>query len=507
MLKQQLQQKLQQKISPLQIQVIKLLEVTTLELEERVRQEIEENPVLDEGFDEQQEAEDDPLEDGYLEEIDMDSDTGSDTDTETVEMDNDTDIDFNYDYDDMDTMEEEIPEYRLKTNNIDKDLKQEEIQFSEGASFHDFLEEQVGFLQLTDIERDKIFYILGNIDQEGYLRRTPEVMVDDLLFQLGIETSIQELGHLIKIIQNFDPAGVCAIDLQECLLLQLKRRRQSPEVKLAIQVISYHFDAFSKKHYDKIQRSLQIDDVTLKKIIAEIVKLNPKPGNAWSGDLMERTKSTIVPDFILENNNGKLIVHLNNSKVPELHINQGYNNMLKDYSHNKKNQTREMKDAIMFVKQKVESAQWFIDAVRQRQQTLMVTMTAIVDFQREFFLEGHESFLKTMILKDIADITGYDVSTISRVSNSKYIETEFGIFPVKYFFSEFIVSDAGEEISTREIKQIVMESVNNEDKNNPLNDDQVAAVLKERGYPIARRTVAKYREQLNIPVARLRVEL
>jgi RNA polymerase sigma-54 factor len=505
MLKQQLQQKLQQKLSPSQIQVIKLLEVPTLELEERVRQEIEENPALDEGFDESSE-EKDTMDDDYSDdEIEVDGDG----ETAENEKENDTEMDYEYEYDyeDSDVPEEEIPEYRLRTNNTDKDLKQEEIPFSEGTTFHEFLTEQVGFLQVTDDERNKILYILGNIDSEGYLRRLPDVMVDDLLFQVGVETTEEELERLIKIVQSFDPAGVCALNLKECLQLQLQRRTQMPEVKLALQVITDYFDAFSKKHYEKIQHSLQLDDAVMKKVIGEILKLNPKPGNAWSGDLLEKTKTTIVPDFLLENNNGKLIVHLNNSNVPELHINADYNNMLRDYSNNKKNQTREMKDAIVFVKQKVEAAQWFIDAVKQRHQTLLITMTTIVNFQREFFLEGHESYLKPMILKDIADITGYDVSTISRVSNSKYIETEFGIFSVKYFFSESIMSDTGEEISTREIKKIVMESVEKEDKSKPLNDDQVAEILKQYGCPIARRTVAKYREQLNIPVARLRVKL
>lgn len=510
MLKQQLQQKLQQKLSPAQIQVIKLLEVTTLELEERIRQELEENPALEEGFEESadevmpnadepndaDESVDDVNEDGHNDDYEIDTDYEPDTDFE----------DFDFDYDN-DSFDDDIPDYKLKTNNTSKDDKQEDIPFSEGTTFHEYLVEQVGFLQLDEHERNVVMYIIGNIDEEGYLRRMPDVMVDDMLFQSGIETATEDVERLIKLIQAFEPAGVCALNLQECLLLQLERKKQTKEVQYAKRIISDYFEAFSKKHYDKIQRGLNIDDDLLKNVINEIVRLNPKPGNAWGGSVMERTMSTIIPDFILENNEGQLSVHLNNSNVPELHVNTTYNEMLKDYSGNKQNRTREMKDALMFVKQKVESAQWFIDAIRQRQQTLLLTMTAIVEFQKEFFLEGHESFLKPMILKDISDITGYDVSTISRVSNSKYIQTEFGIFPVKYFFSESITNDSGEAVSTREIKKILQECIDNENKRKPMNDDMLAEVLRTKGYPIARRTVAKYREQLGIPVARLRVEL
>jgi len=309
------------------------------------------------------------------------------------------------------------------------------------------------------------------------------------------------------VVQSFEPAGVGARNLKECLLLQLARRSGNKDVDLAIEVISKYFDAFSKKHFTKIQRALQIDEATMKNVVDTIVKLNPKPGNAWSGDLLEKSKTTIIPDFIVENTGGKLTVHLNNANLPELRINDDFTNMLHDFTASKKNQSREMLNAIEFIKRKVGDAQWFIDAVRQRQQTLMLTMSAIVNFQRNFFLEGHESYLKPMILKDIADMTGLDISTISRVSNSKYVETEFGIFPIKYFFSEGFTSDSGEEISTREIKNIVLSNVIEEDKRNPLTDDQLADILHNHGYPVARRTVAKYRKQLNIPVARLRIEL
>jgi RNA polymerase sigma-54 factor len=278
-------------------------------------------------------------------------------------------------------------------------------------------------------------------------------------------------------------------------------------VALAERILREYFEEFSKKHYDKINKALDINDEDLKKVVSEIVRLNPKPGNAWGGNVLEKSMATIVPDFILENDEGQLTVHLNNSNVPELRVNSTYNEMFQDYASNKKNQTREMKDAVMFVKQKIDAARWFIDAIKQRQQTLLTTMMAIVDFQKEFFIEGDDTYLKPMILKDIADRTGYDISTVSRVSNSKYIQTEFGIFPLKYFFSESMTNDSGEEVSTREIKKILQDCVDNEDKRKPLNDDSLADVLREKGYPIARRTVAKYREQLNIPVARLRKEI
>ncbi|MCL2596223.1 MAG: RNA polymerase factor sigma-54 [Paludibacter sp.] len=513
MLKQQLQQKLQQKLAPSQIQTIKLIEATKLELEERVRQELEENPALEEDYESMSdtaeptnmdevegEEEDDVPEKSDIEEKDEEDIYENESDKDNVEFDSD-----DYDYGEYDRMEEEVPAYRLKINNLERDAKQEEVPVSDGMTFKEYLEEQAGFLQLTECERNIVRYIIGNIDEEGYLRRSADMMVDDLLFQMGEDSSESEIQRLIKLVQNLEPAGVGAQNLQECLLLQLNRKSKTDVIEYAKKTISNHFESFSKKHYEKIQRSLNIDEDIMKSIITEVVKLNPKPGNAWSGDVLEQTKTTIIPDFILENNNGKLTVNLTQSNISELRINPDFKNMLNDYNNNKQNQTRELKEAILFVKQKVDSAQWFIDAVKQRQQTLLATMTAIVEFQYNFFIEGHESFLKPMILKDIADITGYDISTISRVSNSKYIQTEYAIYPLKYFFSESILNDHGEEISTREIKTIMQECINNEDKHHPLNDDEVAEYLNNRGYPIARRTVAKYREQLNIPVSRLRI--
>ena len=483
MLKQQLQQKLQQKLSPAQIQVIKMLEIPTLELEERIRQEIEENPVLEEG-------------------------------PETSELNDEEDVnqgDENDSNDDFDLNEympdDDIPDYKLVANNTSRDDRHDDIPFSAGFTFHEFLADQVGLLHLNEHERKLVEYIIGNIDEEGYLRRDAESMVDDIVFQAGIETTDAEMKRLIKLVHQFDPAGVGAANLQECLQLQLERREPTETVKNARRIVLDFFEEFSKKHYDKIIRSMNLTEESLKDSLAEITRLNPKPGNAWGGNVLEKSFSTIVPDFIIENDNGVLTVQLNNSNVPELRINSTYNEMFEDYSNNKSNQTREMKDAVMFVKQKIDAARWFINAIKQRQQTLLTTMTAIIDFQHDFFIEGDETFLKPMVLKDIADVTGYDISTISRVSNSKYVQTEFGIFPVKYFFSESMTNDSGEEISTREIKKIMQECIGDEDKRNPLNDDRLVDVLKEKGYLIARRTVAKYREQLNIPVARLRKEI
>lgn len=483
MLKQQLQQKLQQKLSPAQIQVIKMLEVPTLELEERIRQELEENPALEEGAEMSADAE-------------QDDDYGMDDGGNNDDFDPDEYM-----------MDDDIPDYKLNISNSSHDDKQQDIPFTAGMTFHEFLIEQIGLLQLSEHQHMLVEYVIGNIDEEGYLRRMPEAMVDDIVFHAGVDTNDAEMLHIVKLVQQLDPPGVCAMTLQECLLLQLERREHTETVQYAILLIRDYFDEFSRKHFDKIQRGLGIDDEQLKKIITEITHLNPKPGNAWGGNILERSMATIVPDFILENDNEQLTVMLNNSNIPELRVNSTYNDMFQDYASNKKNQNREMKDAVMFVKQKIDSARWFIDAIRQRQQTLLTTMTAIVEFQHEFFIEGDDICLKPMILKDIADITGYDISTISRVSNSKYIQTEFGIYPVKYFFSESMTNDSGEEVSTREIKKILQDCVDNEDKRKPLNDDALADVLKTRGYLIARRTVAKYREQLNIPVARLRKEI
>ncbi|RUT73138.1 RNA polymerase factor sigma-54 [Ancylomarina longa] len=484
MLKQSLQQRLLQKLSPQQIQVIKMLELPTLQLEERIKKELEENPVLEEGGGEEEYQDDNQNE-------------------EIAEKDNDKEEFSLEDY----MNDEDIPSYKLSAQNYSKDDKHEEIPFSGGTTFHEVLISQLGLRILPPQKMALTEYLIGNIDEDGYLRRDIDNIVDDLAFSTGIETSFEELVELLRVIQDFDPAGVGARDLQECLLLQIERRgKHNPDVKLAKQILKKHFEEFTRKHYDKIQKRLNVNDEDFKCAIDEILKLNPKPGGAFNNP-MEKASPTIIPDFMLEEQDGDLFLSLNSRNVPELHVSRSYSEMLHDYSKNKKNQSREQKDAAMFVKQKLDSAKWFIDAIKQRQNTLLLTMNAIIDFQREYFYEGDEKKLKPMILKDIAEITGLDISTISRVSNSKYIQTHFGIFSLKYFFSEGMQTDSGEEVSTREIKKILQECVDGEDKRKPLTDDKLAAILKEKSYQIARRTVAKYREQLNIPVARLRKEL
>lgn len=482
MLRQSLEQKLQQKLSPAQIQVIKMLEVPTLELEERIRQELEENPALEEGA----ELSDD---DNYQDDLNDDGGNNDDMDLEEYMMDDD------------------IPDYRLKVNNTSKDDKREDIPFSIGKTFHEHLTEQLGLQDISDHLRTIAEYVIGNIDDEGYLRRPIESMVDDIVFHAGISTNEQEVEDMIALVQEFDPAGVGASTLQECLKLQLERKTYRRETDIALRIIENYFEEFSKKHYDKIIKYLEISEDELRDAITEIAHLNPKPGNAWGGNLLEKSMSVVIPDFILENDEGKLRVHLNDSNIPELRVSTTYNDLFQTYTDQKGEKNTALKDAVVFARQKIDSARWFIDAIKQRHQTLLTTMQAIVNYQREFFTEGDDVYMKPMILKDIADITGYDISTISRVSNSKYIQTEFGVYPVKYFFSESMTNDSGEEVSTREIKKILQDCVESEDKRKPLNDDALAEVLKTKGYPIARRTVAKYREQLNIPVARLRKEL
>lgn len=487
MLKLEQQQKLQQKLSPAQIQVIRMLELPTLEFEERIQQELEENPVLEEGSskDEFQNEEDEYIESEGRNELENE--------------------DFNLDeY----ISDDEVPDYRLYANNYSKDDKQEDIPFSSGMTFHEYLISQLGLQNINEQEKQITEFIIGNIDEDGYLRRSVESITDDLAFQVGLEITDEEVAKLVRIIRQFDPPGVGAVSLQECLLMQLQRKeKQTEEIQYAIRILTDYFEEFSKKHYEKIKHKLALTEEQLKRVIAEIVKLNPKPGSAWSGNIYEKNMTALVPDFMVENHNGTLHLSLNNMHIPELRINREYSELLEDYSSNKANRTREMKDAVTFVKQKIDSARWFIDAVKQRNETLLKTMTAIVDFQKDFFVEGDETYLKPMILKDIADMTGFDISTISRVSNSKYVQTEYGIFPLKFFFSESMTNDAGEEVSTREIKKILQEAIDAENKKRPLTDDQLKEVLKIQGYIIARRTVAKYREQLNIPVARLRKEV
>lgn len=488
MLKQQLRQQLQQKLSPQQIQVIRLLELPAIELEEKVKRELEENPALEEGKDAPDEFDQ------------TDSEIGDNSDSMTENNEGEDDLSLG-DY----LTEDDIPDYKLQEIR-EKSTKKEDIPFSVSESLNEFLLQQLGFRNLPEKEVKIAEYIIGNIDDDGYLRRDLGAIADDLMFQAGLDISEKDVETILKMIQDFEPTGIGARNLQECLCLQLQKKEQTPETPIAIQIIQNYFDDFSRKHYEKILRGLNISEGTLKKAIREITLLNPKPGNAWGGT-METAMSQIIPDFIVDSNNGEITLSMNNRGIPDLRINKEYQDMFHDYTNNKVNQTTERKNAVQFVKQKLDAAQWFIDAVKQRQETLMRTMEAIIQLQREFFLTGDEATLRPMILKDVAEKAGYDISTISRVSNSKYVQTNFGIYPLKYFFSESMQTDSGEEISTREVKKIMKEHIEAEDKRKPLTDEELANILKEKGYVIARRTVAKYREQLGIPVARLRKEI
>ncbi len=483
MLKQGLEQKLLQKLSPQQIQMIKLLEIPTLQLEQRIKNELEENPVLEEG-----ENQDD------IEKSIEEQEEGSELDQDEFSFE---------DY----LGDDDIPSYKLHASNVSKDDKKEEVPFSVSVSFHEHLENQVGLKSLSDREYMLALYIIGNVDDDGYLRRKLESIANDLSFTQNVKTSEEELEKVLKIIQELDPPGVGARTLRECLLLQIKQKDlDEPSLQLAKKILEQYFNEFTKKHYQKIIIRLKISEEELEEAINEILKLNPKPGSSFSNS-ENRAVQTIIPDFILENNDGKLELSLNSRNVPDLHINKDYTQMLENYQKTRGQKSREQKEAISFVKQKLDSAKWFIDAIRQRQNTLLVTMNAIMDYQHEFFQTGDETKLKPMILKDIADKTGLDISTISRVVNSKYIQTPYGIYSLKYFFSEGMQKDDGEEVSTRQIKSILKEYIDNEDKRKPLTDEKLSKLLKEQGYNIARRTVAKYREQMDIPVARLRKEL
>jgi RNA polymerase sigma-54 factor len=486
MLKQRLQQKLLQKLSPQQIQMIKLLEIPTMQLEQRIKSEIEENPALEEG------AIEDSLEN-----------ENQDDDVSTDPLDKDKEEFTLEDYIDDD----EYPSYRLNAQNYSKDDKREEIPFSVGLSFQDYLESQLGLRSLDEKQYLLALYLLGNIDDDGYLRRKLDSIVDDVAFALNIKTDEPELIEILRIIQDFDPPGVGARNLQECLLLQIQAKDlETPALLLAQKILKDFFDEFTRKHYDKIINRLNIKDEQLKDALEEILKLNPKPGSAYT-DPQNKIGGHIIPDFVLENNEGDLELSLNAKNVPDLKVSKTYADMLQTYQYNRGHNSKSQKEALSFVKQKLDSAKWFIDAIRQRQNTLLITMNAIISYQREYFLSGDEVKLKPMILKDIADLTGLDVSTVSRVANSKYIQTNFGIFPLKFFFSEGMQTESGEEVSTREIKKILQDCLDAEDKRHPLTDDRLAEILNEKGYHIARRTIAKYREQLNIPVARMRKEL
>lgn len=487
MLKQSLQQKLLQKLSPQQIQLMKLLQVPTIALEQRIKQEIEENPALEEGLEEKDKQDD------YLEEEQA---------TQEEQDNADDEFDFSDYLDDDDT-----PDYKLRTNNQSKDEEDKSIPFVSGTSFHELLRTQLGMRNISEKEKQIALFIIGNLDDSGYLRRDLTSLVDDLAFTQNIMTDRHETEKVLSIIQSFDPPGVGARNLQECLLIQIKKlNKQDKATELAEKILTRFFNEFTKKHYSKIIKRMEISEEELKEAINVILELNPKPGNS----LNETSKIVqhVIPDFIINYEDGELTISLNARNAPDLHISRAYREMMEDYSKSKdKKEKRKNKDALTFVKQKIDSAKWFIDAIKQRQNTLISTMQAILDYQRKYFMEGDETKIKPMILKDIAEIVDLDISTISRVVNSKYVQTPFGTFLLKNFFSESLTTDSGEEVSTREVKKILQDIIDQEDKRKPLADDKLAKILNEKGYNIARRTIAKYREQLNIPVARLRKEL
>ena len=483
MLRQRLEQKQLQRLSPQQIQLMKLLQVPTIAFEQRIKQELEENPAL---------------EDEYAESEDYDE---LDNNEEYEESTTDDEFDIS-DYID----EDDVPAYRYKANNTSKDDEEDRIPFVSGKTFHEMVRRQLSLINISERQSELANFIIGNLDDSGYLRRELTALVDDFAFNQGITTSVEELEVILKIVQSLDPAGVGARDLQECLLIQIRQKDKNLDsIKLAEKILEDYFDAFIKKHYSKIKKKLEIDDDKLKLAMDEIVKLNPKPGNSLSDSI--KINETIIPDFTITNENDELQLTLNGRNAPELYISGRYREMLEAFSENKGNNSKKDKEAMMFIKQKIDSAKWFVDAVKQRQHTLLITMEAIMNYQKEYFLKGDETLLKPMILKDIAEMVNMDISTISRVVNSKYVHTPFGIFLLKSFFSESIQKESGEEVSTREVKRILMDAIEDENKRKPLTDEKLSKLLKEKGYKIARRTVAKYREQLNIPVARLRKEL
>ena len=479
-LKQSLQQKLLQKLSPQQIQLMKLLQVPTIELEQRIKQEIEENPALEEG--EQEKETEDIL---------------SEESRDENEDNNRDEFDINNYIDD------DIPDYKLQTRNYSADDDEKAIPLAGGKTFQEILQNQVSLRIKEEKQQIIALQIIGNLDDSGYLRREVFNLVDDLAFSQNIVATEQEIEEVLYIIQALEPAGVGARDLRECLLIQLKKKNKTIPIKTAEVILERFFEEFTKKHYKKIITRLDIEENDVKDAIEEIVKLNPKPGNS----LIETNKSfhQIIPDFIITEQDGEISLELNNRNAPQLKVSKQYAEMLKGYEQSKR--TERDKEAILFVKQKIDSAKWFIDAIKQRQHTLLVTMEAIMNYQKDFFYSGDETNLKPMILKDIAEIVNMDISTISRVANSKHVSTPYGTFLLKYFFSESLSTESGKEVSTREVKRILQDAIDQEDKRKPLTDDKLTTLLKDKGYNIARRTIAKYREQLNIPVARLRKEL
>jgi RNA polymerase sigma-54 factor len=487
MLKQGLFQKLQQKLSPQQIQLMKLLQVPTIELEQRIKQEIEENPALEEGDD--LHDEDLPTEEQAIAE---NEDVGSDTENER------DDFDLSDYFQDDDT-----PDYKLSVKNSGPDEEERELPLAGGTTFQDTMMAQLGLRDISERIRQLAEHLIGNLDEDGYLRRDLDAIVNDLAFTQGVMCTRDELDQALHELQQLDPAGVGARDLRECLLIQVRRIAHSLEQRVAEVILDKHFEAFSKKHYERILEKLEIDEEVLKEAMELIVRLNPRPGNTVRET--DKPVQEIIPDFSVMAIDGQLELSLNSRNAPELRVSRAYREMMQDYARNRKD--KDARDALQFIKQKLDSAKWFIDAIKQRQHTLLLTMEAIMEYQREFFLTGDETKLKPMILKDIAERVGLDISTVSRVASSKYVQTNYGTYLLKFFFSESLSTESGEEVSTREVKKILKDAIEAEDKRKPLTDDVLTALLKDKGYNIARRTVAKYREQLNLPVARLRKEL
>lgn len=472
-----------QTLSPQQILAVKLLELPTIELEERIHSEILDNPALEEGKE-------------SIEDHDNETEYNTDEDGEPI-TDNDLSLG---DY----RSEDDIPDYKLQENNRSAGDTPEEIPFSDSISFYETLKEQLDMQNLSATEKQLGEYLIGSLDDDGLLRKSIESLVDELGIYQGIITTPEELEHILSIIQEFDPAGIGARNLQECLLLQINRKEDSPLKQIEYNIISKCCDDFTKKNKEKIIQKLNITEEEYNKATIELTKLNPRPGSSL-GETIGKNLQQIIPDFIVDTDeSGNIAFHLNNRNVPELRLSREFTEMIDEHTRNKANQSKESKDALLFLKQKVDAAQGFINAVKQRQQTLTNTMQAIIELQRPFFQEGDESLLRPMILKDVAERAKLDISTVSRVSNSKYVQTDFGIYPLKYFFSDGYTTKNGEELSVREIKHILKECVNHENKEKPYTDDELAEILKSKGYPIARRTIAKYRQQLNIPVARLR---
>ncbi|MFM7301230.1 MAG: RNA polymerase factor sigma-54 [Crocinitomicaceae bacterium] len=478
-LRQQLAQKLEQRLSPQQIQLMKLLQVPTMELDQRIKQEIEENPALEEGGEDQED------------EFDNQEEFDDDDDQEEFDL--------------SDYLDDDVADYKTQANNNSKDEEERVIPLSGEQSFQEKLTEQLNLLDLDDRQFIIADIIIGNLDESGYLNRDLEAIVDDIAFSMNLSVTEDEVLEILSLVQELDPAGVGARNLQECLLLQLRRKQDGDIVRFtALKILEDFFEEFTKKHYERIAKKLEIEENDLKDALDEILKLNPKPGGASRESA--KNYQQIIPDFMLFESDGRLELSLNGRNAPELKVSKDYETMLRKYAEGAKTSKAD-KDALTFVRQKLDSAKWFIDAIKQRQQTLLLTMNAIMNYQKPYFLSGDETKLRPMILKDIADIVGLDISTVSRVANSKYVQTNFGIYPLKYFFSESLSTDSGEEVSTREVKKILSDAIENEDKKTPLTDEKLMDLLNEKGYNIARRTVAKYREQLNLPVARMRKAL